>query len=78
MLKPMYNYLQDKPLVGVVSGLGSGIVLKVQTMLTDEHILKVVSGLAAWAGMIVAFLTGVVWAIKLYDTIKVRIKIKKS
>ena len=66
----MFNYLQQKPQVGIASGLGSGLIFKIQYLLTDDFVLKIVSGLATWAGFLVGFLTVVAWLIKIYQRLK--------
>ncbi|MHB8209073.1 hypothetical protein [Mucilaginibacter sp.] len=64
------RHLQQKPQIGIISGIGSGIIMKIQYLLTDDFTLKVVSGLATWAGCIVAFLTLIGWSIKISQQIK--------
>ena len=66
----LIKLMQDKPIIGVASGFGSGAVLAVQNFLTDEKALKIVSGVAACAGCLVAVLTVVVWSVKAYNAIK--------
>ena len=70
----MYSYLKDNPQVGFLSGLWSGIVLFFREMFTNDHVLKIVSGVAIWAGCMVAVLTLVVWMIRVYDVLKSKIK----
>lgn len=73
----MYNYLYQKPQVGIVSGIGTGMLMKIQTLLTDDYVLKLVSGLGTFVGCAIAVLALIIQVIKVYDIIKIRIKIKK-
>jgi hypothetical protein len=73
----MYNYLHQKPQIGMISGVISGIILKLQNFITDDNYLKIASNLGAYASCAIAFVALVIQVIKLYDTIRVRIKIKK-
>ncbi|QTE38496.1 hypothetical protein J3L18_05310 [Mucilaginibacter gossypii] len=66
MLKHMYNYLQEKPLVGIISGFAT-LGLRVQTLFTDDHILKIVSGVGTWAGATLAVFT---LGIRIYASFK--------
>lgn len=66
----MITYLQQKPHIGIISGLGSGLLVRVQYLLTDDHILKMVSGMATWAGCGVAILTLFGWSIKIIHQFK--------
>ena len=77
-LSHMYNYLQQKPQVGMISGIVTGVILKVQNFLTDDYYLKVVSGLGAYASCAIALIALTIQALKLWDFISSRIKIKKS
>lgn len=77
-LKMIYNYLHQKPIVGIVSGVASTAALKAQQLLTDDYYLKIVSGVGAYAGAAVACLTAVVWAIKAYNAIQSQLKKSKD
>lgn len=72
----MYNYLQQKPAVGMISGMVTGVILKVQNFLTDDFYLKVVSGIGAYASCLIAIVALIIQFIKFWDIVKIRIKIK--
>lgn len=74
MFTQMYNTLYKHPVIGFVSGLASSICMEVNHWLTDELLLKTVSGIGVWAGAVVAVLSAVIYGIKLYDIIKRRLK----
>ena len=78
LIKMTYNYLHQKPLVGIISGVASTAALKAQQLLTDEYYLKIVSGIGAYAGAAVACLTAIVWAVKAYNVIRSQIKKSKD
>lgn len=54
------HYLNEKPIIGIISGFSSGILLTIQGFLTDESILKIVAGLGAIAATSVAIITLVI------------------
>ena len=71
----LLTYLNHKPAIGVISGFSSGVLLSVQSFITDETVLKVVAALGVWLGAIVAGLTVI---LKIVDGInKLYIKLKK-
>jgi hypothetical protein len=55
----MTTLLNQKPAIGVASGITSGILYFLKSLFTDDLILKWVAGLGIWMGLIVALLT--VW-----------------
>jgi hypothetical protein len=55
----MINILNQKPVIGIAGGFGSGILYILKKLFTDDRILKWVAGLGMWMGLIVAALT--VW-----------------
>lgn len=68
----MYTYLQQKPQIGIASGIGAGLILRIQHLLTDDYVLKLVSGVATWAGCIVAVLSVLAWLIKIVHSLKIK------
>jgi hypothetical protein len=77
ILRSVAAYLQKKPIVGFVCGMCSGLILRIQNLLTDEATLKMVAGVASWSAALISVLTVIVWVIKVYDIIKPRLKLKK-
>lgn len=63
----MFSTLTHKPIIGVVSGFGSGILLNVQYFFTDEKVLPVVGAIGVWFGAMVAGLTLILKAIELAE-----------
>ncbi|MFI5138213.1 MAG: hypothetical protein ACHQIM_10325 [Sphingobacteriales bacterium] len=55
----MTTLLNQKPAIGIFSGISSGILYFLKSLFTDDLILKWVAGLGIWMGLIVALLT--VW-----------------
>lgn len=53
----MTDTLNNKPIIGAISGLGSGILYGLKTLLTSDDILKWIAGAGIWLGLIVAFMT---------------------
>ncbi|HEY4326402.1 MAG TPA: hypothetical protein VGN20_20630 [Mucilaginibacter sp.] len=53
----MINFLNQKPVVGMLGGMGSGILYVIKTLLTDDDILKWIAGAGIWFGLFVAILT---------------------
>jgi hypothetical protein len=57
MFKTAFCYLYDRPHVGFFSGIGSFSLAYIPDFLTNEHVLKVVAGIGAYAGVAVALLS---------------------
>lgn len=74
----MFSTLSHKPIIGVASGFGSGVLLSFQHLLTDEQILKVVGGVGVWMGAAVACLTVLLKIIELIEKYLSNRKIKKN
>jgi hypothetical protein len=55
----MISVLNQKPAIGIASGITSGLLYFLKMLFTDDFILKWVAGLGIWMGLIVALLT--VW-----------------
>jgi hypothetical protein len=55
----MINILNQNPIIGIASGLTSGILYLLKVLFTDDLVLKWIAGLGIWMGLIVAMLT--VW-----------------
>ena len=79
-IKMILDYLNQKPTIGIFSGFGSGVILSVQSFITDEYILKLVAALGVWLGMLVAALTLVLKCVELGSKVwaKIRIKAKNN
>lgn len=56
-IKIFFNYLNHKPAIGIAGGFSSGVILTVQSFLTDESLLKIVAAVGVWLGALVAFVT---------------------
>lgn len=67
----VYCHLRQNPKTGIISGFSSGVFIKVQHLLTDDLILKVVAGVGTWCSTALAILTLIIWAIKQYSRIKI-------
>ena len=65
----MLSTLTHKPIIGMVSGFGSGILLSAQHFFTDEKILPVVGAMGVWFGALVAGLTLVLKFIELTEKV---------
>ena len=65
--KKMLSTLTHKPLIGILSGLGSGVILNIQNFFTDETILKLVGAAGVWLGAFVAGLTFILKCIEYND-----------
>jgi len=63
----MFSTLTHRPVIGIVSGLGSGVLLTVQQIVIDEKILPVVGAIGVWAGTGVAVLTVILKFIELVE-----------
>jgi hypothetical protein len=50
----MIDTLNNKPVIGVVSGIGSGIMYYIKVALTDDVVLKAVASAGVYIGIIVA------------------------
>lgn len=75
-IKMMFDYLSDKPIIGMISGLGSAGMLMIQSSSADESVLSAVAALGVFGGTAVAILTGLLKMIELYDVITRRFKKK--
>jgi len=75
-LKNTLNYLTDHPQVGMAGGFGSGMLLSIQSVVTDEHSLKIVAGLGVVFGMLVAAITLVLKFIELGEKLLSKFKRK--
>jgi hypothetical protein len=62
-IKYIYNYLNYKPEVGILSAAGSYIIAMKSVMLTDDG-LKIVATVSACAACIVSCLTAISWLIR--------------
>jgi hypothetical protein len=67
----MFDLLNNKPQIGVISGLGSWIMYILQEVFTNDAFLKIVAGFGIWLGLIVAVLS--VWS-KLIEIKKLKRK----
>ncbi len=56
-IKMFFDYLNHKPVIGIAGGFSSGIILTVQSFLTDESLLKIVAAIGVWLGAFVALIT---------------------
>ncbi|SDG68144.1 hypothetical protein SAMN05421827_109142 [Pedobacter terrae] len=75
-LKNALTFLTDRPSIGMAGGFGSGLLLSVQSFVTDEHALKIAASLGVVFGMLVAALTLILKCIELVE--KVHSKIKRK
>ncbi|MGN8055642.1 hypothetical protein ACTJKN_05165 [Pedobacter sp. 22163] len=73
----MFSTLTHKPVIGILSGLGSGVILSVQNFFTDETTLKLVGAFGVWAGAIVAILTVWLKVIEYFDKRAIKKERKK-
>jgi hypothetical protein len=71
-------HLRQNPITGIISGFSSVGFIKVQHLLTDDQILKLVAGLGTWCSTALAILTLIVWAIKQYGRFKIAYQNKKK
>jgi hypothetical protein len=78
MLKFFFNYLNEKPIIGMAGGFSSGIILTVQGFLTDETILNVVAAVGVWMGAMMAFFTLMVKAFTLFRDMYYFFKLKRK
>lgn len=53
----MTDTLNSKPLIGFMSGIGSGILYALKVLLTDDDVLKLIAGAGIWIGLLVALLS---------------------
>lgn len=74
----MLSTLTHKPIIGVVSGFGSGMLLSAQHLLTDEKILPIVAASGVWLGAIVAGLTVILKFIEIGEKLISKYKRKKT
>lgn len=66
----MTTLLNNKPVIGAVSGMGSGFLYSVKTLLTDDGILKYVAGAGIYLGAAVAVLTLFLRALEIRKNLK--------
>ncbi|WP_462266095.1 hypothetical protein [Mucilaginibacter sp.] len=62
-VKYVYNYLNYKPEVGLISAAGSYVIAMKSIMLTDDT-LKIVATISACAACVVSCLTAVSWLVR--------------
>lgn len=70
-LKSITNTLTENPTIGMSAGFGSGILLSIQQIVTDEYSLKIVAGVGIYLGVFVAFLTVLLKVIELVQKLKI-------
>lgn len=69
MINKMINYLSDHPQIGAICGFSSGgLMLTIQTFLTDENTLKIIAACGVWLGFMIAIMTAL---IKLFELFKI-------
>ena len=56
----MFELLNNKPQIGVISGFASWIMYVLKEAFTNDAFLKMVAGFGIWLGLIVAVLS--IWA----------------
>lgn len=71
LLKTFTNLLSENPTIGMSAGFGTGILLTIQQLVTDENILKIVAGIGIFLGAFVAFLTVILKLIEVFQKLKV-------
>jgi hypothetical protein len=76
-MSALYNSLYEKPQIGMISGFASGILATIQSILTDDAMVKMASNLGSFCGAAIACITVIIQLIKFYDVIKIRITTKK-
>lgn len=72
MFNQTYLFLYRNPIIGFISGMASAVFMEIRSWLTDEMLLKAISGLGVWAGTGVAIVSLIIYVIKLYDNLKLR------
>lgn len=77
-IETFYCHLRQNPKTGIISGFSSAGFIKLQHLLTDDMILKIVAGLGTWCSTALAFLTLIIWSIKQYNRIKIAYQNRKK
>ena len=79
-VKYLYNYLNYKPHVGILSVLSSYLIAVKGLLLTDET-LKLIATISSCAGCVVGCATAlswvvraIIWAVKTYRQLKIKLK----
>lgn len=65
----MFNELAQKPIIGMVSGVTSWVLMGLQNILIDDSWLKIVGAIGIWLGAIIAFLTCILKLIEFSEKI---------
>lgn len=80
LAKYIYNYLNYKPEIGILSAAG-GYIIAMKTMLLSDDGLKLIATISACAACVVSCLTaaswlirGIVWCFKTWQLIRLRFK----
>lgn len=69
IIQNMINHLSEHPQIGVISGFSSGgLMLTIQTFLTDENTLKIIAACGVWLGFMIAIMTAF---IKLFELFRI-------
>lgn len=75
-LKNALNFLCERPSIGMAGGFGSGFLLSIQSILSDENTLKMIAGLGAIFGTVVAGITVVLKGMELSEKLITKFKRK--
>lgn len=71
----MITTLQNKPIIGIISGFSVPIFASVKTFLTNDIVLKSVSICGIWIGFFIAVLTGIIKIFEVMEKIRGRGKL---
>jgi len=78
MLKSMYNFLHTRPQVGLIAAVVTKGSFSLQSILTDELLLKEAAGIGVFMGAAVATVSFITGAIRLAGIIINRLNPKKD
>lgn len=60
----MLRHLEQKPAIGIIAGAVAGCLSRIEHFLTDDHSMRLVSGVGTCAGALVAVISLVLWLVK--------------
>lgn len=70
--KMLLHHLNEKPAIGMASGFGSSFLLGVQKFLTDDTLLKMISGIGICLGVMIALITFMLKCIEFSEKIRAK------